>query len=80
MDAMVACFVLPEDDRHRLQRMPVITGWVPHSSYRGWFKKMDSNSYVYISWTVRGMWMIWLYFYCSQLFLFVENLKNMPLG
>ena len=25
-DAMVACFVLPENGRHRLQRMPLIIG------------------------------------------------------
>ena len=26
-----------------------------------WFKKMDSISYVYISWTIHGMWMIYEY-------------------
>ena len=25
-----------------------------------WFKKMDSISYVYISWTIHGMWMIYI--------------------
>ena len=29
-----------------------------HLSYTGWFKKMDSISYVYISWTIQGMWTI----------------------
>ena len=28
----------------------------------GWFKKMDSISYVYISWTIHGMWMIYITF------------------
>jgi len=28
----------------------------------GWFKKMDSISYVYISWTVKGTWMIYITF------------------
>ena len=28
----------------------------------GWFKKMDSISYVYISWTMHGMWMIYITF------------------
>jgi len=27
-----------------------------------WFKKMDSISYVYISWTIHGMWMIYITF------------------
>ena len=31
-------------------------------SYTEWFKKMDSNSYVYISWTIHGMWMIHITF------------------
>ena len=30
--------------------------------YTGWFKKMDSISYVYISWTIHGMWMIYITF------------------
>ena len=28
----------------------------------GWLKKMDSISYVYISWTIHGMWMIYITF------------------
>ena len=28
----------------------------------GWFKMMDSISYVYISWTIHGMWMIYITF------------------
>ena len=28
----------------------------------GWFKKMDSISYVYISWTIHCMWMIYITF------------------
>ena len=31
-------------------------------TYTAWFKKMDSNSYVYISWTIHGMWMIYITF------------------
>jgi len=27
-----------------------------------WFKKMDSISYVYIFWTIHGMWMIYITF------------------
>jgi len=30
--------------------------------YTVWFKKMDSISYVYISWTIRGMCMIYITF------------------
>ena len=30
--------------------------------YTGWFKKMDSISYIYISWTIHGMWMIYITF------------------
>ena len=30
--------------------------------YTAWFKKMDSISYVYISWTIYGMWMIYITF------------------
>ena len=30
--------------------------------YTGWFKKMDSVSYVCISWTIHGMWMIYISF------------------
>ena len=30
--------------------------------YAGWFKKMDSISHVYISWTIHGMWMIYITF------------------
>jgi len=26
--------------------------------YKAWFKKMDSISYAYISWTIHGMWML----------------------
>ena len=32
------------------------------SLYTEWFKKMDSISYVYISWTIHGMWMIYITF------------------
>jgi hypothetical protein len=32
------------------------------NSCRAWFKKMDSISYVYISWTIHGMWMIYITF------------------
>jgi len=32
------------------------------SRYIGWFKKMDSISYVYISWTIHGIWMIYITF------------------
>ena len=28
----------------------------------GWFKKLDSNPYVFICWTIRGMWMIYITF------------------
>jgi hypothetical protein len=28
--------------------------------YTAWFKKMDSISYVYISWIIHGMWMIYI--------------------
>ena len=28
----------------------------------GWFKKTNSISYVYISWTIHGMWMIYITF------------------
>jgi hypothetical protein len=36
---------------------------VKHFNYNtAWFKKMDSNSYVYISWTIHGMWMIYVTF------------------
>ena len=28
----------------------------------GWFKEMESISYVYISWTIQGMWMIYITF------------------
>jgi len=27
-----------------------------------WFKKTDSISYIYISWTIHGMWMIYIRF------------------
>jgi len=30
-----------------------------YNYYTAWFKKMDSISYVYISWTIYGMWMIY---------------------
>ena len=32
------------------------------SKYTEWFKKMDLNSYVFISWTVHGMWTICITF------------------
>jgi len=31
-------------------------------NYTAWFKKMDSISYVYISWTIHGMWTIYITF------------------
>jgi hypothetical protein len=31
-----------------------------------WFKKMDSISYVYISWTIQSMWMIYITFESVQ--------------
>jgi len=30
--------------------------------YTAWLKKMDSISYVHISWTIHGMWMIYITF------------------
>jgi hypothetical protein len=30
--------------------------------YTGWLKKTDSISYVYISWTIHGMWIIYITF------------------
>jgi len=33
-----------------------------HYKNTGWFKKMDSISYVYISWTIHGMWMTYITF------------------
>ena len=30
--------------------------------YTAWLKKTDSISYVYISWTILGMWMIYITF------------------
>ena len=30
--------------------------------YTAWFKKMDSISYVYISWTIHSMWMVYIKF------------------
>jgi len=32
------------------------------TQYTEWFKKMDSISYVYISWTIHGMWIIYITF------------------
>ena len=32
------------------------------NQYTAWFKKMDSILYVYISWTIHGMWMIYITF------------------
>ena len=31
-------------------------------NYTAWLKKMDSISYVYISWTIHGMWMLYITF------------------
>ena len=31
-------------------------------SYTGWFKETDSISYIYISWTIIGVWMIYMTF------------------
>ena len=36
--------------------------WPESVSYTAWFKKMDSISYVYISWTIHGMWIIYITF------------------
>jgi hypothetical protein len=34
----------------------------PLDRYTAWFKKMDSISYVYISWIIRGMWIVYITF------------------
>ena len=34
----------------------------PIANYKTWLKKMDSISYVYIFWTIHGMWMIYITF------------------
>jgi len=39
--------------------------WFPkqnHRRYTAWLKTMDSISYIYISWTIQGMWMIYITF------------------
>ena len=33
-----------------------------HVQYTVWFKKMDSILYVHISWTIQGMWIIYITF------------------
>jgi len=34
----------------------------PALVYTAWFRKMDSMLYIYISWTIHGMWMIYITF------------------
>ena len=46
--------IRPVDDVTRSKHVAVLN--------TGWLKKMDSISYVYISWTIHGMWMIYIMF------------------
>jgi len=46
--------------------------------YTGWFKMMDSNSYVYISWTIHGMWMIYITFERGGLNFQIPPLERSP--
>jgi hypothetical protein len=43
----------------------IVQGWpntLSEFHTTAWFKKMDSISWVYISWTIHGMWMIYITF------------------
>ena len=46
--------------------------------YTGWLKKMDSISYVYITWTIYGMWMIYIIFGKGSLHFQIPPLELSP--
>ena len=39
---------------------PSHSSWYYHPRSTVWFKKIDSISYVYISWTIHGMWIVYI--------------------
>ena len=45
-----------------LHKLQDVRRFVDQLLYTAWFKKIDSISYVYTSWTVYGMWMIYITF------------------
>ena len=49
-----ACVVISEEEWEILLKCGVF--------YTAWLKKIDSISYVYLSWTIYGMWMIYIIF------------------
>ena len=42
--------------------VPIYSKDINQNINTAWFKKVDSISYVYISWTIHGMWMIYITF------------------
>ena len=46
--------------------------------YTGWFKQMDSVSYVFISWTIHGMWMIYIKFKRGSVHFQLSPLERSP--
>jgi len=52
-----------------------------HITYTAWLKKMDSISYIYISWTIHGMWMVYITFERGgPKFLFTNRMELHPNG